>query len=229
MRQLNKPKPKHEKVNMTATKTNKHGYTAEDLREAADFVHNLDAGDLVREYLAHRHDCACGTYCAMVLDMGNKDTVLVNEPSWSCSSEEYFGESGVMSRTTILSGTRDHWNPGPDDGFEWDEGDDYMHPKGDYSAWIHSDRAEDKAEDLFDGMSFEDAEKLVGKGVKVEDGKLFVDDSKVFLKSLGWESFSVSSRPVNGWNDEYMERDLTALLKKLASDLDSEAEELESE
>jgi hypothetical protein len=119
-------------------KTNKHGYTSQQLRETAEWIRSLDPRDIVEEYLRHRHACPSGTYAAIILWPEKQDHYCINEVSRCCASEEYFGESGVMSRKTLLSGIRDHWTPGPDDGFEWIErtDGDYAYPPGDPAKWV---------------------------------------------------------------------------------------------
>jgi len=110
--------------------------TLEDLKSALESVKDLDERSIVRDFLAFEHSCTPGTYCAAVLDPKTGDIDHVNEASWSCSTDEYFGESGVLSRETLLSSTRAHWSPSPDEGFEWIDGEDYVHPEGDYAGWI---------------------------------------------------------------------------------------------
>ena len=221
-------KTNNERNEMKSTATNKHGYTSEQLRDAAEYVRSLRPGDLVREFLAYKHSCAAGTYAGMILNLINRETYCVNEPSRSCSTEEYFCEEGIMSRKTILSGTRDHWSPSPDDGFEWSDGDDYLWNGSDPGHWITSEQAEDKAQELFDAMDRSEAEKYVGQGVDNEDGDLSLGDFARFLEALRWEWFSVSDTPVDGWGDEYMERELESHLNELAERLETEARELEA-
>jgi hypothetical protein len=121
--------------------------TLENLKSALEAVTALDARDIVGDFLAFKHSCTPGSYCAAVLDPSNGDINHVNEPSWCCSTDEYFGESGVLSRHTLISSTREHWSPGPDDKFEWTDGEDYVHPEGDYAGWITAYAYNDLDED----------------------------------------------------------------------------------
>jgi hypothetical protein len=109
------------------------------LKSALSALEQLDSLALVSSFREFEHGCSAGTYCALVLDPSNGSTSNVNEASWSCSADEYFSESGVLSRQTLCSSTRAHWSPSPDDGFEWIAGTDYVHPEGDPSAWITSE------------------------------------------------------------------------------------------
>jgi hypothetical protein len=111
-------------------------HSPETLKTALAALETLDAVDLVGEFRAFKHDASPGTYCALVLDPSDGTTTIVNEASWSCSADEYFSESGILSRATLISSTRAHWSPSPEDGFEWCDGSDYVHPEEDYSAWI---------------------------------------------------------------------------------------------
>lgn len=135
----NAPNQKNTKMKTTAT--------IEDLKSALESVEALDARDIVGDFLAFEHSCIHGTYCAAVLDPKTGDINHVNEASWSCSTDEYFGESGVLSRETLISSTRAHWSPSPDEGFEWTDGEDYVHPEGDYAGWITAKAYNDLDED----------------------------------------------------------------------------------
>jgi len=167
-------------------------HSREALESALKHLKELDAVDLVAEFRAFEHSCTHGSYCALVLDPVSGKTRTVNEASWCCSANEYFRESGVLSDITLLSDTRGHWSPGPDDGFEpdYNEGEnDYAHPEGDYSGWIAKDSFAEKAEDLI-------AEKL---GIDTVSAEIQIGDPEYVLAALGWEFFSVGNTPVNGW------------------------------
>lgn len=88
--------------------------------EIVERINSLDANEIVADYLAFDFDCVPGTYTAFVLDPSTGEIHRVNEPSRCCSTDEYFNESGALSRVTLISGTRSHWNPSPDDGFLWE-------------------------------------------------------------------------------------------------------------
>ena len=108
----------------------------ESLRAAIAALKTLDAVEIVGKFRECEHGCGAGSYCAIVLDPATGEVHTVNEASWSCSADEYFGESGELSRQTLLSSTRAHWSPSPDDGFEWDEsGDDYLWDGSNPSSW----------------------------------------------------------------------------------------------
>jgi len=106
------------------------------LKSALTALEQLDSLQLVASFREFEHSCSAGTYCALVLDPKDGSTSNVNEASRSCSTDEYFSESGVLSRQTLCFSTRAHWSPSPDDGFAWIAGTDYVHPLGDPSAWI---------------------------------------------------------------------------------------------
>ncbi len=122
--------------------------TTEQMKEAINKLNDLDPRRIVADFLAFDHSCPCGTYCAAVLTPLTGEVDFIHAASRSCSANEYFGEDGVLSRMTILSSTRAYWAPSPDEGFEWEDGEDYVHPAGDYSGWITSeDFADLEAED----------------------------------------------------------------------------------
>ena len=125
--------------------------TLSSLKTALTALDRLDSLDLVASFREFEHSCSPGTYCALVLDPSDGSTSNVNEASWSCSTDEYFSESGVLSRETLCSSTRAHWSPSPDDGFEWAAGMDYVHPEGDPGSWI--------TEDAYDELDAEESVK----------------------------------------------------------------------
>jgi hypothetical protein len=194
--------------------------TTESLTSALEAIEKLDAVEIVGEFRAFEHSCTPGSYCALVLNPATGETHTVNEASWSCSTDEYFGESGVLSRTTLLSSTRAHWSPSPDDGFEWTDGDDYAHPKGAPSGWVA---------DFDEAARAAVAEKL---GIDLEAAEIEVGDAKYVLAALGWEFFSISETPVNGWvpdgNSDHSVREVQKQLEELATAIREEIEKSET-
>lgn len=191
-------------------------HSLESLQSALEFVRSLDASEIVEEYLQSKHSAHPGTYCAMELDLTDKSTTFCNDASWSCSADEYFGESGILSRTTLISGTRSYDQPGPDDGFEWEEGDDYLHPAGEPQSWIPADRAAEMVEKIASD--------------EYNDGASEIGDPVAFLLSRGWEQFSVSSTPINGWTDnaDHQIRNVQQQLEGIESAIESEIAEIEA-
>ena len=209
-------------------------YSKESLVQALEAVTELNASDLVKEFNQFEHFCTPGSYCALALDPHTGETYTVNEPNWSCSSDEYFKESGILSLTTLLSCTRSHWSPSPDDGFEWEDGRDYAHPDGDYQGWIASENLGDTAQELFDDMDSDEAVKYTGKGVEMIGDELFLSDHEAFLKALGWEWFSVGDSPVDGWLNnadcaiEEVGNELSDLIESIKSEIAEMDEEIEA-
>ena len=148
--------------------------TIEDLKTALEYLEYLDVRDVIGEFLAFKHSCTPGTYCAAVLDPRTGEINHINEASRCCSANEYFGESGVLSRTTLLSSTREHWSPNPSEGFEWVDGEDYVHPEGDFDNWISAQ--------AYNNLGEEDQEKYTvwfSVGDVPVDGWLANADSKI--------------------------------------------------
>ena len=140
------------------------------LKSALTALEQLDSLALVASFREFEHGCSAGTYCALVLDPSDGSTDNVNEASRSCSTDEYFRESGVLSRQTLCSSTRAHWSPSPDDGFEWVAGTDYVHPLGDPSAWITEEAYDElDAEDRVEYTEFFDVSDTPVSGW-VQDG-----------------------------------------------------------
>ena len=200
-------------------------YSKESLVQALEAVTELNASDLVEEFNQFEHFCTPGSYCALALDPHTGETYTISEVNWSCSADEYFKESGILSLTTLLSRTREHWSPSPDDGFERDIGRDYAHPDGDYQGWRASENLGDIAQGLFDDMDFDEAVKYTGKGVEMVGDELFLSDHEAFLAALGWEWFSVGDSPVEGWlanadsEIEDVENQLSDLIESIKSEL----------
>jgi len=209
-------------------------YSKESLVQALEAVTELNASDLVEEFNQFEHFCTPGSYCALALDPHTGETYTVNESSWACSADEYFKESGILSLTTLLSCTRAHWSPSPDDGFEWEDGRDYAHPDGDYQGWIASENLGDTAQELFDDMDSDEAVKYTGKGVEMIGDELFLSDHEAFLKALGWEWFSVGDSPVDGWLNnadcaiEEVGNELSDLIESIKSEIAEMDEEIEA-
>lgn len=207
-------------IPLRQTKNMKTKCEIENLRAARAALETLDAVELVGEFREFEHGCSRGTYCALVLDPSDGSTSTVNEASWSCSVNEYFSESGVLSRTTLLSATRAHWSPSPDDGFEWDyDANGYLAPKDDPQGWIVDDA----------DSAAKPAEKILR--AKLGDGAEWVEiaDPVEFLRANGWESFGISESPVDGWVPEGADdndvREVEKQITELIESIDAEIEE----
>jgi hypothetical protein len=174
----------------------------ESLRAAIVALKTLDTVEIVGKFREFEHGCGAGSYCAIVLDPATGEVDTVNSPSWTCSHDEYFRESGELSRQTLLSSTRAHWSPSPDDGFEWDDsGDDYLWDHSNPSSWI----AESDTTNLV-AM----AEKILRKKLGAALAETILpeafsgdwDNAKRFLLECGWAEFGISNTPVEGWVPE---------------------------
>jgi hypothetical protein len=166
--------------------------TFTNLRNAIDNLRKLDVVNFVEEFRKFEHSCHPGTYCALILNPATGEIRFLNEASWCCSTNEYFSESGALSDVTLISCTRAYWSPGPDDSFELDyknEKNDYAHPKDDFSGWVPKDQFYEVAEKLI-------AEKL---GIDIESAEIKIGDPEYVLSTFGWEFFSISNTPVDGW------------------------------
>ena len=186
-----------------------HSNSLESLRAAIPALKSLDSISIVAQFREFVHHCAPGTYCAIAVDPATGEVTTTNEPSWSCSADEYFGESGVLSRQTLLSEMRAHWSPSPDDSFEWDEtGDDYLWDGSEPTSWI----AESDTGSLVE-MSEKILRSKLGKAlaetILPEAFQGDWDNAKRFLLECGWREFSVSDTPVGGWTPDSMNCDVT--------------------
>lgn len=96
--------------------------TKEQLQAAIEHLRNVDTYDIAaefeREILNH-----CGYWVGVRLDPATGEWHSVCEASRCVSSDEYFGESGVLSEMTILSGQTSEY-PGPEAGYEWEVDED---------------------------------------------------------------------------------------------------------
>ena len=206
----------------------------ESLRAAVTALKTLDAVSIVAQFREFAHHCAPGTYCAITLDPFTGKVDTANEPSWSCSMDEYFGESGVLSRLTLLSEMRAHWSPSPDDGFEWDEsGSDYLWNGSDPHSWI----AESDTDSLVE-MAEKALRKTLGTAlaetILPEAFQGDYDNAKRFLLESGWKEFSLSDTPVNGWTPDGGDSDVTdveaiieGIITSIEVQIDSEREQVE--
>lgn len=229
--------PSHDPAEYRHTNTQKESiemktsHDIETLKSALAALEDLNAIDLVGEFRAFEHDCHPGTYCALVLDPSDGTTNTVNEASWSCSTDEYFNESGELSRTTLISSTRAHWSPSPDDGFEWGDGDDYIWDGSDGNSWILTDSPEqlaEAAEEVLRGkLGDEMAAAILPEAFEREGNAL------TFLVAAGWEEFGISSTPVDGWvsqgEDDHEVQEVEKQLQELRDAIQARIEELEAE
>lgn len=138
------PEQKQKGTKMKTTKNTQ-------LESAVEWLRSLDPVELVGEFRQLQAESTWGTYCALILDPAERRVRFVNEPSWSCSQEEYFGTNGVLSERTVLSGNA--WEkPGPDGGFEWDYCQDgqYAHAPGNPGAWTEWTESTPKDWERFD-------------------------------------------------------------------------------
>lgn len=203
-------------------------HSLETLQTALAALEKLDAVDLVGTFREFEHSCSAGTYCALVLDPTDGSTATVNEASWSCSADEYFSESGTLSRETLISATRAHWSPCPDDGFEWDfTGDEYIWDGKNHDTWVRSDGDLEKlaAAKLREKIGDKLADAILPEAV-AEDNALLA------LLALGWEEFSISETPVEGWvfegSDDHDVREVEKQLEGLRESIREEIETIES-
>ena len=74
---------------------------------------------IYEQYLEGRIGSSCG-YHAIRYDPRTGEAWYHAAPSWEESADEYFGEHGVLSIHTMMTGKRWDW-PGPDDGYEWED------------------------------------------------------------------------------------------------------------
>ena len=193
-----------------------HSNSLESLRAAVLALKSLDSISIVAQFREFEHGCGAGSYCAIVLDPATGEVDTVNSPSWTCSHDEHFGESGELSRVTLLSATRAHWSPSPDDSFEWDEtGDDYLWDGSEPTSWV----AESDTDSLV-----EMAEKILRKKLGAALAETMLpeafqgdwDNAKRFLLECGWKEFSVSDTPVDGWvPDGYSDHSVREVEKQI--------------
>lgn len=122
-------------------------YSIENLKSSLELIKSLEPSDITEQFLEFRHSCEPGSYCAAVLNPKSGKVHFINESSQSCSTDEYFEDSGVLSEKTLISSIRDYFQPGPDDWFELVPGKDYVHPEGQFSKWITSQEYENLDEE----------------------------------------------------------------------------------
>ena len=103
------------------------------VKEIVDRIENINPTEIVNEFHRHGRNCAPDSYSAAVLDpVSGKIDYTVNA-GWSCSLDEYFEESGILSKITLLFKTCEHWSSAPEDEFGWD----YCgHPADDELSWV---------------------------------------------------------------------------------------------
>lgn len=228
----------------------KPSHSIASLKLALESARDLDALALVAEFREFCHKkCASGSYAALRYDPASGETRFCNEPSWSCSANEYFSESGILSDMTLLSARLPCCGaPGPDDGFEWVDGDDYGHPSNQPESWWEAhlfNQAAEKALDKMPGatriLKFDHPDSGIVFGRDEDTGEIdpddyTVSDAKTVLAALGWEFFSVGNEPVNGWvpdgwsDDDVVELDnkIAALISAIDNELiDAMAEEIQ--
>ena len=124
------------------------------LKSVLEYIQSLDATELLVEYLKADHAAQAGTYVALVLDPKEEDYFIRNTPSWEETCDEYYQESGALSQLTLLSGTRDHYTAGADDGWEWEYCDKseatHFHKKDNYDWDVIENWNEDNNESDFE-------------------------------------------------------------------------------
>lgn len=158
-----------------------------------------------------------GSYVAITVNPTGSWSVGAS-PSWECSANEYFSESGVLSLSTIHSESGCFGTPGPEDGYEWEDGDDYFgNDSGTWFATENASRVLSKMDD-FEG----NIEDLSEEQVEAE------------LIARGFRKFSVSDRACEPdcYNDlaKVLEEKIDQLIESIQSEVDDlEAEYVEEE
>ena len=135
-----------------------------------------------------------------------------SSPSWECSANEYFSESGVLSIATIYSASGCFGTPGPNDGYEWEDGDDYF--GNDSGTWFTIDAAAIKLSEMddFDG----DVDDLAEEQIETE------------LIARGFFKFSVSDRACEPDIYNNIADELETKIDELIASIQSEVDELEA-
>lgn len=158
-----------------------------------------------------------GSYVAITVNPSGSWSVH-SSPSWECSCDEYFSESGVLSLNTIHSETGCFGSPGPEDGYEWEDSEDGEYYGDDSGTWFCFDRAAQELDEMddFDG----DADELTAEEIHAE------------IVSRGYHRFTVSDRACepDGYNDlsSILDDAIDKIIDGIQNEIDT-IEETESE
>ena len=190
-------------------------YDKSKLEAALEFLRGLDIAALTEEFLKKEHAAAPGCHFRLVIAPADGDYRFCVSPSRECSSEEFFRESGIISEFTAAASTTTWGKPSPDEGFEWEDGSDYLWDGVRADSWISRDEAPEKARKIFES-------KFPGRGWEISF------DPFEFLKSIGWQSFSVSSTPVDGWWNQYTHDEIKGNIQLVIDSIEMELSEVES-
>ena len=99
----------------------KLGYTSEELRDATEKIRTLSGQDIYCRFMDLWFQISHGNTLRAVLEPETGEINFYESAGEEYSAEEYYREKGSMSRETIWARSRDHWEPTPDDDWDWEE------------------------------------------------------------------------------------------------------------
>lgn len=179
--------------------------TITDIRNAIEKLREVDATIIAADY---ERECIenAGLWTCVRLTPQSGEWYCDSEVSKCCSTDEYFGESGVFSAMTLIS-SQSSFTPGPGDGYEWEEDENGSYwgdpSNGDYCC-------EDDLETFLE-KEYAAAYEAADEGANLE----------VLAKSVGLYKFSVTSTPVNP--------DYTETAKMIQEEIDARIKSMEEE
>lgn len=96
-------------------------YTISGLQEAIELIE--EAKNEILSLCVEIESARWGNtnYHAIRYNPNSGKIYATEDPSWTCSADEYFGESGVLSNVTLWSGQGWCGWPSANDGYEWEE------------------------------------------------------------------------------------------------------------
>jgi hypothetical protein len=182
-----------------------------ELIECAARVRSLDADDLAEKFQAEWNDATPGNHVYLRCNPRTGEAWTVETVGEECGTDEYFSEHGAASVATLQSQQRAHWEPGPDEGYEWEDCAD-----GETSDYI----TDGNGEWTCGASVMRDAARL---GIEIpEFDPAPVDPLAYLVKNHGWNYFRVTYTPVDGSND--LSREIAERIEELAVALETEAE-----
>ena len=178
----------------------------EKLQAAINRLENVSAWDIAcdfdKELISNP-----GCYVAARIDPATGDHRISVEASWCCSADEYFSESGVLSDTTLCSGSYTN-SPGPEDGYEWEEDEDGNYWGNFAYEWFLADDIEEQMDLLYPDDECEHCEE--------------------FLVKKGWYRFSVGTTPVDQDGLLQRESQIRGAIDELVQSISNRIDELET-
>ena len=159
--------------------------SAEELRACAVRMLALDADGIAENYRNTWNRAPHGTYVYLRVNPRTGETWTHISIGEEYGTDEYFSEHGAASITTLISSQRDSWEPGPDEGFEW-EYEDQRPQQTEWPYWRDTDGSYCCTERLAEALEYEDED---------EDEAIVQTEAR----KRGWIPFDVGYTPVDSF------------------------------